>query len=163
MLRSTDASNENCWMFFLEFFFINMCLCVCVKYIKIKRTHTHTNVYIHKRIQYFSATLTAWLLKKSAPKGPARHNHPQGLTLLPLVRTYIPFRRLYRNSPRVHIHSTLFAYYICPSPTTTTHSPKTVPFLSGRLSVPRRLRTNQTACVQKLHTQSYRYTIYIYI
>lgn len=138
----------------------------CVKDIKSTHTQTHTHAYTYTHLYIYRSTYSIFLcdthsttLKKSAPKGPARHNHPRVLTLLPVVRA--PRLFLSPSSGEIargtHPLNTLCAalYLSFSAATVAVPSPR-----AGRLSVPRRLRTNQTACVQKLHTQSY---VYIYI
>lgn len=110
-------------------------------------------IYIDQRIQYFSATLTARLWKSLRKKAqPATTTHGFWPSSIPVATNlaYIPVAGLWRNSlGNTSIQHPLRIIFVLLLPS--------LQFLSGRLSVPRRLRTNQTACVQKLHTQSYIY------
>jgi hypothetical protein len=121
--------------------------------------YTHTHIYIYIYIYIYRSTYSIFLcdthsttMKKSAPKGPARYNHPRVLTLLSLMRTTRIFlsqalRNSLRNTTSIqHPLRIIFILLLLRL---------SIPLLSGRLSMPWRLRTNQTACVQKLHTQSY--------
>jgi len=91
----------------------------------IKCTHSHYHTHIYRSTySIFLCDTHSTTMKKSAPKGPARYNHPRVLTLLSLVcarRVYSCRRLCGIASGTLHPFNTLCVLYLsfsclgCPS------------------------------------------------